>query len=194
MHFARQCERITRNFLAAALVVVCVYAVRAADFPSAATVSAAAVSVTKTPWEEDLGRIRFVDSMLPDAAAVFFGDLNRPVLQVLNQSPVMHPYTQDEPYLSLRSTNAVAYALSEGTVTDLRHEPDGTFTLTLSHPDGFETRYFGLQAASLSIGDAVTRSAPIGTLFQDSCMAFALYEDGLPIDPTGLLKYPDLTL
>ena len=188
--FFRQCERITRNFLAAALVVVCVYAVRAADIPSAASVAAAAASVTQTPWEEELGRIRFVDHMLPDAVSVFFGDLNRPALKVLNQSPVLHPYTQNEPYLSLQSTGAEAYALTDGTVCDVKAETDGTVTLTLAHADGFETRYFGLKSTFLSAGDTVGASSPIGTLSANGVMAFALYEDGLPIDPTGLLQYP----
>ncbi|MBE5777455.1 MAG: M23 family metallopeptidase [Clostridiales bacterium] len=187
-------ERLTRNFLCAALVIVSVYAVKGADLGSENLLEAAVSSLTETPWEESLGRIQFVNSTFPETLAVFWNGNESMCLKVDSRSSVLHTWMENEPYLSVSSQNGNAYALCDGTVKSVSAGASKGLTVTLDHGDGYETLLYDLSVCLVQEGDTVRAGDVIGKLDDSGAMVFELRRNGLPMDPGKFLTPSDLSL
>ena len=187
-------DRLTRNFLCAALVIVSVYAIKSADLGSENLLEAAVSSLTETPWEESLGRIQFVNSTFPETLSVFWNGNEDLSLRIDPLSSVLHAWTESEPYISVSAQNGTAYALCDGTVTSISGDVSNGITVTLDHGAGYETLLYDIAVCHVQEGETVHAGHVIGTLGTNRAMAFELRCNGLPMDPGKYLTPSDLSL
>lgn len=91
----------------------------------------------------------------------------------------------------------VVKAAEEGTVTAIKNDPRYGTTVTIEHPDGFETRYANLLTAEfVTVGEKISKGQTIGTvgnsaafeIMDDYHLHFELLKDGEYQDPTVYLK------
>lgn len=181
-------DKLTRNFLCIALVVICVYAVQSAHFPDGATVTTAIQSIVDENWDENLGRIQFVSNMFPETLSVFWNGTDEPTLQAPSNSRILHAWNQDEPYLSLSIQNGAVTALADGIVRAISRDNNGHFTVAVSLENSYETVYHDLISCQVSEGTNVRAGEVIGKAVHDEEMVFELRQEGLPLDPTGQLN------
>lgn len=179
-------EKLTRNFLCAALVVVCVYAVQCAQLPTAGTLLTAAESILDDQWDENLGRIQFVTNMFPETLSVFWDNHQKIDLHVPANFQMHHAWTQDEPYLSFRLTDSHVAPLCQGTVQSILRNQQEEYILVISHDHGYETRYEGLSDIRVAQGDWVSDTMSLGVCASHSLL-FELRQEGCPVNPTPVL-------
>lgn len=181
-------DRLTRNFLCAALVVICVYAVQSAQFPDGTTITTAVQSIVDEDWDKNLGRIQFVGNMFPETLSVFWNDTGKPDLYAPQSSRILHAWSQDEPYLSFSVKNSAVTALANGTVQSIARDENGNYIVSIAHENNFETVYYELSNCQFREGDTIQASETLGISANNEMMIFELRQEGLPLDPTHLLN------
>ena len=187
----RMCDRMTRNFLCVALLVVCIYAVRTAQYADENVLAAAARSMTESPWEENLGRIQFVSHMFPETQAVFWSENHTPELAIQSCDTFVHTWSEDEPYISIRTDSGSAYALGSGTITTIAADHNQNQIVTVDHGNGYTSTYYGLSNCLLSEGSHVAAGDTIGHTASSNEMVVEIKQYGLPIDPAPLVIQGD---
>ena len=85
--------------------------------------------------------------------------------------------------------NQIVKSTARGTVAEIREDPMWGSVIVIDHGVGVLSRYCGVKA-SVSVGDKVEASTPIGTLVSIPCesaqilhLHFEMSVDGVPIDP-----------
>lgn len=190
----RLSDRLTRNFLSAALLVVCIYAIKTAQVPDGDVLETAAKSITELPWEENLGRIQYVTHMFPETQSVFWSNINKADYRIQAGTQIMHAWTEDEPYISIRTDRGIICSLTDGTVRDITYCHDNTITVTVLHDSNFTSTYYCLAACSVSEGDVIYAGNQLGIALQGTEIPIELRQDGLPSVPNLLFENADAAL
>jgi len=181
-------EKLARNMALAGMLLLAVVSVRSERLPSGQTVSAAVHQLLDPDWEEKLGRISFVSSILPESVAVFFENAPSVPLSAPCFGDISHAWTSDEPYLAYSLRDQHVFAASDGQVMSLAHGYDDGVVLRLRHEDGYETLYYGLSDVNVQEGEKVTAQTCLGCFSGSESGAFEVRRFGLPVDPSGMLK------
>ena len=179
-------ERMLRNTAVCIALLLCVLAVQGLDYPIAQTVSAELHNWVTMDLDENLGSLKFVQNLLPDAALVFWhiGDSNAYAHPVFNTS-ISHAWAETEPWLvySLEKQTEVA-ASAPGEVMSIASYDDQTVTVRLRHSDGLETVYGNLTHCKVQEGDWVEASDILG---ESESVYFEIRSEGRSINPAPLM-------
>lgn len=85
-------------------------------------------------------------------------------------------------------------AAADGIVTEVREAVDGSYTVTIEHGEGWETRYGNLGDATVVIGDEIVSGMVLGkcgngeSLTTESGLFFEMYHNKTAVDPTKYIK------
>ena len=180
-------EKLARNMALSGMLVLTLTAVRNAKLPSGETVLTAVKQLVDAGWDEQVGKISFVSTLLPESVAVFFqtepqGDYLAPCFGALQ-----HAWTEQEPYLGYLAPDDRVYAIAPGQVMSLSHGEDEKKVLRIRQEDGLETLYYNLAASAVQEGDRVTASTCLGTALPQGVM-IEVRQAGRAIDPTSSLS------
>ena len=179
-------ERMLRNTAVCIALLLCVLAVQGLDYPIAQTVSAELHSWVTMDLDENLGSLKFVQNLLPDAALVFWhiGESNAYAHPVFGTS-VSHAWAETEPWLVYspgEQTQVTASAAGE--VMSVSYYDDQTATVRLRHSDGLETVYGNLIRCKVQEGDWVEASTVLG---ESDAVYFEIRSEGRSINPAPLM-------
>ena len=174
-------KRLLRNASISAAVLLClgvgVLAVQGGRL------SQAVMSHVTTEFEYDdsLGRLQLVSSILPRSAMVFLegGDEDTAVIAPVRAKET-HVWTQEEPWLEYVCTGVVT-ACRDGEVMNVVQNREGEYTVRLRHEGGYESIYSGMSEVNLREGDSIGAGEQV--VWTDSFSAFELRRDGLSIQP-----------
>lgn len=138
---------------------------------------------TDFEYDETLGRLQFVSSILPESAMVFLessdADTSIEVFSPISGS-LTHVWSQREPWLEYTHTDEV-YACRDGEVMAVVRNRDNEYTVRMLHDDGYESLYSGLSEVYVNHLDSVQSGKPIGISSGEA--AFEMRKDGLSIKP-----------
>ncbi|HEY8417925.1 MAG TPA: M23 family metallopeptidase [Limnochordales bacterium] len=84
-------------------------------------------------------------------------------------------------------------AVLPGTVVEAGPDPDGGFRVAIDHGEGVITVYGSLDHVLVPVGQHVSAHAPVGlaaTVPDEAAVRFAVYVEGEPVDPQGVLALP----
>lgn len=180
-------ERLARNMALAGILMLTAVAMRNAALPTGQTVIAAVQEMIQADWDQSLGRISFVSSLLPETVAVFF----EPEPQVSFSAPcfgeIVHAWRAEEPYLGYSAHGGPVYAIGKGQVMSVAHGLAEEMILRLRHEDGLESMYYNLASVQVREGDAVDTETCLGRALPDSEALVEVRRAGRAIDPTGLI-------
>ncbi len=180
-------DSLTRNIALASMLLLCVVAVRSAQLPSGKTVLSAVQEMVSTEWDERLGKISFVSTLLPDAVSVFFNTAPKATLSTPCMGTLSHAWTKSEPYLGYTAQSAQVFAVAAGEVMSIAHGNDDERIVRIRHEDGLETIYYNLQSLAVAEGDSVSTSTLIGQALADAQVVIEVRRGGVAIDPTALM-------
>ena len=132
-------------------------------------------------YDETLGRLQFVSSMLPESAMVFLTQkedmlIFQPVIGL-----VTHAWSQEEPWLEYADGGTVS-ACQNGEVMTIVMNGEDAYTLRLVHDDGYESVYSGVGDLSVQEGAQVKAGERLGSARETA--AFELRKDGISVLPT----------
>ena len=68
--------KLNRNTAFLMLLMVCLASIHNQQLPNGKTVLTAVQQTLDSPWQEDLGKITFVNSLMPESLSVFFSQIN----------------------------------------------------------------------------------------------------------------------
>lgn len=179
-------ERLTRNLALSTLLLLCVAIARDVRLNNT-TVLEAAQRAVQSEWDENVGKLTYVSSVLSDSIAVFAPqDAHVPLCSPV-AAQAAHAWTRDKPY-AVYYTSGDVYAAAEGEVTGISHTDGELYSVRLYHNFGLETLYFGLIACDVREGDTVRAGTKLGTAAHSEPFAFAARRDGVPLDTTARLS------
>ena len=132
-------------------------------------------------YDETLGRLQYVSSIVPESAMVFLSENeNSAKLSLPMHSQIIHSWSEKEPWTEF-SGNSDVFSCQSGEVAAVVKSRKGKYTVRILHQDGYESIYSGLSDTSVREHDLVKSGAVIGTA-EDSA-AFEFRKDGLSIYP-----------
>ena len=181
-------EKLARNFAFAGILTMSVVAVRNAQLPTGKTVLTAVQEMIDANWDSSLGKISFVSNLLPESMAVFFETDLHTELTAPCFGQVLHPWSEQEPYLGYSAENGGVYAVSAGQVMSVAHGLDEEKVVRVRHENGLESLYYNLGSVSVREGDEVTAQTCLGTALAGQQALVEVRRAGRAINPTAMLS------
>lgn len=175
-------KRLIRNISLSAAAVLCLaglgtYALRT---PEILTVSSQVTA--DFDYDETLGRLQFVSSILPESAMVFLESDSSHAMPVFapTDTAMLHAWSQTEPWLEYDCAGDLLVC-RDGTIMSVVKNRGNTFTVRLLHDQGVESIYSGLQSVNYQENDPVTAGDVLGSAH--GTVGFELRSDGLSMNP-----------
>ena len=180
-------EKLARNFAFAGILTLSVVAVRNAQLPTGKTVLTAVQEMIDANLDSSLGKISFVSNLLPESMAVFFDTDLHAELTAPCFGQVLHPWSEQEPYLGYSADNGGVYAVSAGQVMSVAHGLDEEKVVRVRHENGLESLYCNLASVNVQEGDEVTSGTRLGTALPGKQAVLEVRRAGRAIDPAAFL-------
>lgn len=178
-------ERLLRNSLLACAVLLGVLALGNLEQPWAvkASRSIEQALTMKVDLDQSLGRLSFVQKLMPESALVFFNLSGDHELLSPVQGECTHAYQSAQPWLMFAAeSGANVCAAADGTIAAVSPLSDGSYGVLIDHGEGLESVTANLSAVSLQAGDAVLKGGILGTA--GGSVYFELRQGGESVDPT----------
>lgn len=186
-------EKLLRNTAVACALLLTVLSLNNIDQPwsQKLTEGVRQAMTMRIDWDETLGRLSFVRSLVPETALVFLNlgqraDLNKPV-----DGEITHEYTEQQPWLEYRCSSAEqVICAADGVVTAAGQGAGSEWIILVQSEDGLETVYGYLADVYVKSGQEVKAGQQLGATAEraESRLYFEVRENGVSIDPTGRLK------
>lgn len=95
------------------------------------------------------------------------------------------------PQIEVTEDIAGIYAVNRGTVIDQYAAPDGSYSVIIQHPDGYLSRYSGLNRIYTRVGVAIDADSRIGQYMRasDVPFRFELRRDGQSLRPLDYIPF-----
>jgi len=180
-------ERLLRNLSLSGMLLLAIVALRNHQLPSGQTIMTAINHTVTSDWSEDLGKISFVSSIIPESIAVFFSSPSDLPLVAPCYGEINHPWSRNEPFIAYQASDSQVFAMASGQVMSLAHGADEERIVRIRHDQGLETIYYHLKNVYVREGDHVTASSVIGECIPALNPMIEVHRDGLSIDPSALL-------
>jgi len=177
-------DQLVRNLAVVGGLVLVVIAVRNSTIPQAQSVFGAIQESAGMQWDESIGKLSFVNTLLPEEIQEVWSDNAnaKEILMPLN-GEVVHAWSANEPYLLIAGDLQTVYAADDGEVMAIAHGLDEELILRVRHEDNTESIYGNMSNVTVTEGDRVTAGEPLGTVRSAQPLAFELRENGRSVDP-----------
>lgn len=183
-----QLDSLVRNLAVVGGLVLVVIAVRNSSLPEAQSVFSALQEGTTMQWDESVGKLSFVNRLLPEEIQEVWNETPDvvSVYAPMNGS-VVHAWSQEEPYLLIQGNLPDVHVSADGEVMSIAHGMEEERIVRIRHGDDTETVYGNLDACIVEVGDQVLTGDLLGQVRQDQPLAFEILVEGRSVDPTHRL-------
>lgn len=181
-------EGLMRNLAVASALMICAVTLRSGALPelSPATDAVLAAVTQDSLLDDPLGRLTFVGSFFPEAAAVF--GLQRDVLAApVSGGVVVHAWSEAEPWMAWQSAGRTVNAAAQGEVIGVYHGAGEERLVQVMGENGLSCLYGNLAQVEVTTGDSVRAGEPIGTLMSGADAVMEVRRHGVSVDPALLL-------
>lgn len=179
--------KLTRNTAFLMLLLVCLASIHNQQLPDGRTVLTAVQSTVDQEWDESLGKITFVDNMMPQTLSVFFQEEETYSLSLPCNGTLVHLWETHAPYVSFDTAGSVL-AIADGEVMSLSHDSTDQLSLRIRHENGLESVYYHLASTPLREGDMVSSGEAVGSLQEGHNLVLDVRRNGLSIDPVAYFR------
>ena len=178
-------DRLVRNLAVVGVLLLTVVALRGSSAPQAQSVFSALQESAGMEWDESVGKLSFVNSLLPQSLQ----EVWNPTADVMVSAPLsgetVHAWSKSEPYITIQGRTEQIRAAADGEVMSIAHGMDEERIIRVRHDDGTEALYGNLAQSHVGQGQRVYAGDVIATLLADHPLAFELRVDGRSVDPSG---------
>jgi len=178
-----QLDHLVRNMAVVGALVLVLIAVRNSSMPEAQSVFGVLQQTAGMQWDESVGKLSFVNSLLPEAVQEVWNETQAPALYMPASGDVIHAWSRSEPYLLIRGEEQEVLAAEAGEVMNIAHGLGEERILRIRHNDHTETFYGNLSSCLVEVGDHVEPGTVIGSLLKDMPLAFEVRVDGRSVEP-----------
>lgn len=181
--------KLNRNTAFLMLLLVCLASIHNQQLPNGKTVLTAVQQTLDTPWQEDLGKITFVDHLVPESLSVFFA---QPAAALTFSMPcsgsIVHTWQENAPYVSFLSRSPAALCMADGEVMSISFTSEGSLSMRIRHAHGLESVYYHLAEVFCREGDTVKEGDTIASIMENEHLLLDVRKDGLSVDPSAYFK------
>jgi len=132
-------------------------------------------------YDESLGRLQFVSSLLPESAMVFLNaDVSAEQMRMPANGQQTHVWTQEEPWIEYACIGDIT-SCGDGEVMTVVKNRQNEYTVRVMHDHGYESVYSGLSSVHVDEMDRVDAGEQLGTA--TGFAAFELRKEGLSVLP-----------
>ena len=182
-------EELLKNMSVAATLVLCAVALKNDAVPGTETaVDAVLASVADdTLLDDRLGKLTFVSKMLPEATLVFGEGGQESLAMPVSGGVVVHAWSQQEPYMTWRSSTRDVQSAGDGVVMGIFHGEDEELLVQVMGDNGVECVYGNLAEVYVQPGETIAAGDAVGVLLIDQDCVFEVRVDGVSTDPAVYL-------
>ncbi len=180
----RRCEAFLKNLSVAAALVLCAVTLRTGAFPtfSPTTDAILTAATDQSLLDDQLGKLSFVSALFPEAVLVF-GESKDSLSIPTSGSAVVHAWSEQEPYLSMRTGRTEVQSYSAGEVIGVYHGNGNERLIQVLSDDGLSCMYGNLAEVWVHTGDSVSEGDVLGTLIRGEDLVLQVFRNGIGVDP-----------
>ena len=177
-------EKLTRNVSIAVLVLLTVTAVRQSATEQGGSFMQALQTAVESQWDQNVGRLTYVNVTLSEALQVFSPENASPALVSPVRAKAVQAWSGSSPYLLYENAGQV-FAAAAGEVGQILHDDQDEFIVRLLHDNGLNTIYYGLKTCNVQEGAPVSADTLLGTA--GDSLAFEVQKNGKSLDCSATL-------
>ena len=181
-------DRFVRDLAVVGCLFLVVMAVRNVSTEESQSVFSAIQASAGMKWEESIGKLSFVDSILPDGIREVWNENKDAAVWAPVQGSVVHAWSDAEPYWMLQSSVRDVRAAADGEVMTIAHGLNEERIVRIRHDDHTETLYGNLRDCYVEQGDRVHAGDVFAALLEGEALAFELRVNGRSVNPEGRVK------
>lgn len=158
-------ERLLRNTAVSCALLLGIMALKNIDTPFTNRITGAVRRAVNMNLEihESIGRLSFVQKLMPESALVFFNMSPSSEAAVPASGEVLHAFSDAQPWTEIKTLDyAPIRAILPGRVAACVQTLEGDYTILITHEDGSEAVYAYVHETDVKTGDAVAASDEIG--------------------------------
>ncbi len=183
-----RCDELIRNFAVVGALLLTIVAIRNSSSPEAISVFSALKEGAGMEWDESVGKLSFVNQLLPQELQAVWNEKSTPELYVPINGNVVHAWAESEPYVSIRPATDDVRAAADGEVMSIAHGIGEERIVRVRHTDDSEALYGNLDLCYAQVGDAVRAGDVIAKVMDGRDLVFEWREDGRAVDPSKQWK------
>lgn len=178
-------DKLIRNLAVTGAMLLTVVAVKNLGTPESQSVFAALQASAGMEWDESIGKLSFVNGLLPESIQAVWSDEADITVLAPVQGETVHVWSEKEPYVLINGNTADVRAAENGEVMSIAHGLEEERILRVRHDNGTEALYGNLAECYAQEGDLVYAGDVIAKVLEGKALAFELRVDGRSVDPTG---------
>lgn len=187
-YYFLQFDKLARNLAVVGGLALVLIAVRNSEQPEAQSVFGVLQESVGMQWNENIGKLTFVNSILPAEIREVWQETPGISLFSPVQGEIVHAWSQEEPYLLLNSVDGDIRAAAGGEVMAVAHGVNEEKILRIRHWDGTESVYGNLKQSYVDVGAEIHAGEIIGEVLELQPLAFEMRMNGKSVDVTHGLK------
>lgn len=180
-------DQLARNVAVVGCLFLVVVAVRNTAAPEAQSVFGALKEGAGMEWDESVGKLSFVNSLLPQSIQAVWNEKDVSAVFSPISGDVVHAWSRAEPYLMIQSGLSDVRAAADGEVMSIAHGLGEERIVRIRHDDDTETIYGNLENCFVQVGDRVQAGQIFAGLLKEQPLSFELRVDGRSVNPEGKL-------
>ena len=179
-----QPDRLMKNLAFSCGLMLVILALRTANQPASQTVFSALEAGVNTEWEESIGKLSFVTSLLPEEIQQVWAETESTVVFAPVQGEIIHAWTRQEPYIEMLGNSSDVRAVADGEIMSIAHGEDEERIVRIRHRDGTEALYGNLSACFHEVGEMVYTGDPFARLLEGKPLACDYRRNGRSVEVT----------
>ncbi len=185
----RHSEAFMKNLAVAAALVLCAVTLRTGALPefSPTTEAILTAATDQSLLDDQLGKLSFVSALFPEAVLVF-GESKDTLTIPVNGSAVVHTWSKQEPYMTMRTNASEVLSYSSGEVIGVYHGNGSERLVQVLGDNGLSCLYGNLEEVYVSTGDYVSEGETLGVLMRGEDLVLQVYRNGISIDPADYFE------
>ena len=174
-----------KNMAVASALVLCAVTLRTGALPTFSTATDAILTVAtdQSLLDDQLGKLSFVSALFPEAVLVFGESTYHELTMPVSGGTVIHTWSEDEPYLSLRTNSSRVLSASSGEVVGIYHGNGEEQLVQVFGEGGLSCIYGNLMNVNVQIGEQIEPGQVVGTILPGKDLIFEVKLDGFHVDP-----------
>ncbi len=181
-------DQLVRNFTVVGALLLTILALRSSASPDAVSVFSALQEGAGMEWDESVGKLSFVNSLLPDALQAVWSEEIAIDVYAPAKGDVVHTWSRQEPYVSIQTSTDDVRAAADGEVMSIAHGIGEERIIRVRHQDDSEALYGNLISCFVEAGERVYAGQVIASVMSDRELTFEWREEGRSVDPTAVWK------
>ena len=178
-------DRLMKNLAFSCGLMLVILALRTANQPEGQTVFSALETGMNTKWDESIGKLSFVTSLLPEEIQEVWVETESTVVFAPVQGEIIHTWSRQEPYIEMLGSGSDVRAVADGEIMSIAHGVEEERIVRIRHKDGTEALYGNLSACFHEVGDMVYTGDAFATLLEGKPLAFEYRKNGRSVEVTN---------